>query len=67
MSISGEPAKGQHHQFTVEFLASLLKAGDNRVDIVSTSGSWFLYDRIMLETPPSVVRRPGRAGSRRPR
>ena len=53
-SIEGLPAKGKAHQLGVEFPAELLKAGDNRVDIVSTEGSWFLYDRVALEVPAGL-------------
>ena len=53
-SISGQPSKGKPFHFTIEFPVSLLKAGENQVHIRSVAGSWFLYDRIALETPASV-------------
>jgi hypothetical protein len=46
--------KGKPHHASVEFPATLLKAGNNRIAIVTTQGSWFLYDRVALETPAGV-------------
>jgi len=53
-SISGQPAKGKPYRFAIEFPSGLLKAGDNQLHIRSVAGSWLLYDRVALETPPGV-------------
>lgn len=65
-SIGGKLADAQPHHEVVKFPATLLKAGNNRMAIVSTEGSWFLYDRVALETPATVeavaVTNPGKLG-----
>lgn len=50
-SIIGEPAKGRPHRLTIEFPSSLLRRGDNQVTLTTVSGSWLLYDALMLSTP----------------
>jgi len=54
VSVDGQPEKGKPQHVAIEFPASLLKAGNNQVDIVSTEGSWFLYDHVALEVPAGV-------------
>ena len=53
-SIFGEPGKGRPEQWSVTFPADLLRRGANEVAITTLSGSWFLYDALMLETPPGA-------------
>ena len=57
-SVQGEPARGKPYQFAVEFPASLLKAGNNQVDIANVAGSWVLYDSVAMETPAGVESMP---------
>jgi hypothetical protein len=57
-SVQGDPARGKPHHFAVEFPASLLKAGNNQVDIDNLAGSWVLYDSVALETPTGVESAP---------
>src|ERR1017187_3673111 len=54
-SLQGEPTKGKPYQFTISFPASLLKPGNNRIDISTVAGSWALYDCVTLETPAVTV------------
>ncbi len=65
-SIRGDLAKSKPHHVAVEFPAKLLKAGNNRIAIITTEGSWFLYDRVALEAPAAVeaaaVANPGKLG-----
>jgi len=53
-SINGNPAAGKPCRVTVEFPASLLRAGNNQINITSAAGSWFLYDSLALETPAAL-------------
>ena len=53
-SIGGKLADAKPHHATVEFPASLLRAGNNRIALVNAQGSWCLYDRVALETPAAV-------------
>lgn len=53
-SVRGEPAKGKPHHFAIEFPTSLLKTGNNNIDIANVAGSWMLYDRVALEAPAAV-------------
>ena len=57
-SVQGDPARGKPHRFAVEFPASLLKAGNNQVDIDNVAGSWVLYDSVALATPAGVESAP---------
>ena len=57
-SIKGQPAKGKHFQMTVEFPSHMLHPGNNEIEIVNSSGSWFLYDAIALETPSAYTSTP---------
>ncbi len=50
-SAQGHPEKGKHHRFDVRFPSSLLRQGDNEIQITSLSGSWMLYDWLGLKTP----------------
>ncbi|HEY3324395.1 MAG TPA: polysaccharide lyase family protein [Planctomycetota bacterium] len=53
-SIEGDPSKGKAQHVEFELPASALKAGNNRLDITTTGGSWLLYDRVALEVPKEV-------------
>ena len=53
-SVNGQPAKGKEHKCAIQFPASVLKSGDNAVEITTLSGSWLLYDWVGLETPPGA-------------
>ena len=57
-SIHGAIANGRPHRAVVEFPAALLKAGNNRIELTSTAGSWLLYDAIALEASPGVESAP---------
>ena len=57
-SVQGQPARGKPHRFTVEFPSSLLRAGNNQIDIANVSGSWVLYDSVALETPAGIESAP---------
>lgn len=48
-SIQGDPAKGKPQRVDVAFPASILTAGDNHIQLTTTSGSWLLYDAVWLE------------------
>lgn len=50
-SISGRPERGSPHRFSLDFPATLLKAGQNEIRISTISGSWMLYDWIGFEVP----------------
>ena len=54
-SIYGQPAMGREHKAEVAFPASLLKPGNNRIEITTVSGSWILYDSLSLNAPESVT------------
>jgi alpha-mannosidase len=53
-SVYGDPAAGKPSRITVEFPASLLRAGNNLITLTSTAGSWFLYDSLALEVPAAM-------------
>ena len=53
-SINGSPEKGKNFDCRFEFPTSLLKNGNNELDIINASGSWFLYDAIRMETPSGI-------------
>ncbi len=57
-SVEGHPAQGKPCQFTVTFPASLLKTGNNVIDLTTTTGCWLLYDSIALATPAGVSATP---------
>ena len=46
---------GREHKAEVAFPASLLKPGNNRIEITTVSGSWILYDSLSLNAPESVT------------
>ncbi len=54
-AIFGNPARGKPYQIAIEFPASLLKAGNNTIEITSVAGSWMLYDHLALEAPADVA------------
>jgi len=53
-SIFGQPAKGREHTVEVAFPVALLRAGNNRIEITTLTGSWVLYDRLALAVPEGV-------------
>jgi len=53
-SIQGALTKGKPHHVALDFPATLLKTGNNRIAIISVKGSWLLYDRLALEAPAAV-------------
>jgi hypothetical protein len=53
-ALRGDPAAGKPCQVTLDFPAALLRAGNNELRLTSIAGSWFLYDRLALETPAAV-------------
>ena len=53
-SISGNPAAGKPYQLVVEFPDTLLRAGNNQINLTTTAGSWSLYDCLALETPSAI-------------
>lgn len=57
-SIFGQPDKGKRHACVVEFPASLLAKGNNRIAITTMGGAWILYDAINLEVPRGIESTP---------
>ncbi|MFI5378312.1 MAG: polysaccharide lyase family protein [Tepidisphaerales bacterium] len=57
-SISGQPEAGRKHKAGISFPATALKAGNNRIDITTLSGSWMLYDCVSLDAPAGVTASP---------
>ena len=53
-SIEGRLDKAQPFSWQIKFPAELLKTGDNELSITTVSGSWALYDYLMLEAPPGA-------------
>lgn len=49
-SVQGDPTRGKPQRVTVDFPSSLLAAGDNLIQLTTTTGSWLLYDAVWLET-----------------
>ena len=56
--IFGDFSKAHPYEFSITFPSSLLTRGDNSISITSTSGSWFIYDGLGLETPGSITPAP---------
>jgi hypothetical protein len=54
----GQPAGGAEPERDLQTLWEIGRADGNRVDIVTTAGSWFLYDHVALEKPATVVGAP---------
>lgn len=50
-SVTGAPAKGREHRFTVDVPADVLVKGANELILRTTSGSWMLFDWLALEAP----------------
>ena len=53
-SVLGRPERGSPSDFAIGFPASVLRAGQNEISIRTLSGSWLLYDSILLEVPPGI-------------
>ena len=53
-AVFGKLAKGKPHKIEVAFPAALLKAGTNRVNITTLSGSWMLYRSVALDAPAEL-------------
>ena len=47
-------SSGREYVARLQFPVSLLKEGENRIEIMASSGSWALWDAIMLEVPKGV-------------
>ncbi len=54
-SIYGNPAKGKPQHVEVSFPAMLLRSGANTIDITTVSGSWMLYDSVVLDAPDGIA------------
>jgi hypothetical protein len=54
-AIFGDASKGNAQSVTVDFPASLLKAGVNTVKISTVQGSWMLYDAVSLSAPTGIT------------
>ncbi|MFO0930359.1 MAG: polysaccharide lyase family protein [Gemmataceae bacterium] len=52
--LSGDSRAVKPHTVTWSFPASHLRAGVNRLEITTLSGSWFLYDALTLEAPAGL-------------
>ncbi|HTI10707.1 MAG TPA: polysaccharide lyase family protein [Puia sp.] len=50
-AIHGDLTKGKRFSFSIDIPAESLHAGDNRIELTTESGSWFLYDWIGFEMP----------------
>lgn len=53
-AIAGDISRGKRYAFGVDIPASDLEAGDNRIDLVTESGSWFIYDWIGFSGPAGL-------------
>jgi len=53
-SITGNPAAGKEHRFSIDLPGKLLRAGLNEICITNDNGSWVLYDWIGFETPAAA-------------
>ncbi|MCX7009649.1 MAG: polysaccharide lyase family protein [Kiritimatiellaeota bacterium] len=53
-AVFGKLAQGKSHKIEIAFPAALLKAGTNRVNITTLSGSWMLYRSVALDAPPEL-------------
>jgi len=62
-SVEGHPAQGKPFQFTVAFPASVLQAGNNVIDITTTTGCWLLYDSLAFSAPAGIVSAPVTSGA----
>jgi hypothetical protein len=54
-SIFGDLKQAKPYCAEIEFPVSLLKRGRNDISITNDSGSWFLYDAVTLQAPPSAT------------
>ena len=54
-TVNGAFDKGKKLTIPFAFTASALKAGDNRIEITTTQGSWMLYDAVTLEGPSDLA------------
>ncbi|HWY75186.1 MAG TPA: polysaccharide lyase family protein [Verrucomicrobiae bacterium] len=57
-SLNGNPGAGYPHDFSVQFPSDLLHAGYNDIQIVSTGGSWMIYDWLGLKVPAGTFLAP---------
>lgn len=53
-SINGDLTRAREWVGEVEFPVSLLRTGENTVQLTSVAGSWFLYDSVQLTAPPEI-------------
>lgn len=52
--MAAENESGREYRAPVVFPVSLLKTGENRIEITASEGSWALWDALSLETPTGV-------------
>jgi len=50
-SVNGQPEKGKAYECVFEFPSGILKKGHNELEINKSTGSWFLYDALIMEAP----------------
>lgn len=51
----GNPDAGKKYNITLVFPADVFKTGENKITLVSTNGSWLLYDALKLTNDPSAT------------
>lgn len=59
-SISGDLSRKIPSQIVIAFPSSDLMAGNNEIQITSETGSWCLYDEVVLEGPDALKIKPVR-------
>jgi hypothetical protein len=57
-SVNGNPSRGRPCHFELEFPATWLKRGNNKLTVATAGGSWLLYDCLALETPSGITGAP---------
>jgi hypothetical protein len=53
-SIQGQARRGKPQSLSIPFPASLLRAGENDIQITTVRGSWLLYDSVGLTVPAAA-------------
>ncbi len=54
-SIFGNPSAGREYRFAIDIPGETLLHGLNEITITTRTGSWFLYDWVGFEAPPSAT------------
>jgi len=49
------PANGRQYKLEIPLPANTLKKGNNSISITTETGSWIIYDQIVLRTPPGYT------------